>query len=209
MSFEGVSYVTSVAPILTVSLNTFVRYYAMDTSKLVGEINRRMQQSGGYDFYRSLTDAIRAKIRGATEDEIQSILNNSSNLSEVSYNKAAYSIFVSKYGSKRGLAEFDKKGHVKLSNGELVVSVAPTFSVETSTELSVFHIWAAQNPTMDRARASVAVYLMGAAFKRSAPNYSYKLFDAVEGKTYSAMNNATAQAVEIVAKNIVSLAKSS
>lgn len=197
------------SPILTLSLNTFIRYYSIDHSKLIGEVSRRMQQSGGYDFYRLLGEAIKAKIRCATDDEIRFILGGSSNPSEENYNKAAYDMFLSKYGTKRGLTGFGKKGRVKLCDGELEISVSPQFAIETSSGFSVFNVWAAQNPELDRARAGVGVYLMQQAFRKTAPNYDYKMFNAVDGKTYSAVNNTIPQAIQNVARTVVSLAKSS
>jgi hypothetical protein len=166
-----------------------------------------MLQPGGYEFYRLLSDAIKAQLRGATEDEIRFILGRTSNPSEESYNKAAYEMFASKYGKKRGLTEFDKKGQVTLCDGELVIHVTPQFAVEANSGFSVFNIWAAQHPELDRARAGVGVHLMQQAFRRTAPNYDYKMFDAVSGKTYSAVNNTTPQAIQNVARTIVSLAK--
>lgn len=195
-------------PILTLSLNTFIRYYSIDHSKLIGEVSRRMQQSGGYDFYRLLSEAIKAKMRGATDDEVRFILGGTSNPSEESYNKAAYDMFMSKYGKKRGLTDFDKKGRVKLCDGELVIVASPQFAIEASSGFSVFNVWAAQNPKLDRARAGVGVYLMQQAFRTTAPNYDYKMFDAVDGKTYSAVNNTIPQAIHNVAKTVVNLAKS-
>ena len=196
-------------PVLTLSLNTFIRYYSIDHSKLIGEVSRRMLQSGGYDFYRLLTEAIKAKIRGATEDEIRFILGGTTNPSEESYNKSAYEVFMSKYGKKRGLTDFDKKGRVNLCNGELVVLVSPQFAIEATSGFSVFGVWAAQNPVLDRARAGVGVYLMQQAFRRTAPNYDYKIFDAVSGRTFSKVNNTIPQAIQNVARTIVSLAKNS
>jgi hypothetical protein len=192
-------------PILTLSLNTFIRYYSIDHSKMIGEVSRRMQQSGGYDFYRLLNEAIKAKIRGATDDETRFILGGTSNPSEESYNKAAFDMFMSKYGKKRGLTDFDKKGRVKLCDGELVILVSPQFAIEAASGFSVFNVWAAQNPELDRTRASVGVYLMQQAFRKTAPNYDYKMFNAVDGKTYSAINNTIPQAIQNVAQTVVNL----
>jgi hypothetical protein len=198
---------TSASPILSLSLNTFIKYYAMDTTKLVGEIARRMQANGGYDFYRLSTEAIRAKIRNASDDEIQLLLNASSNLTEISYNRAAYKMFESKFGKKKGIEEFQKRANVKLAGGELQIGVAPVFSLQSAAGFSVYQVWAAQNPELDRTRAGVGVYLMQQAFKKSAPNYDYKVFDAVTGKVYSATSNSTAQAVEVAARSMIDIAK--
>lgn len=195
------------SPVLTLSLNTFIRFYSIDHSKLIGEVSRRMQQSGGYDFYRLLSEAIKAKIRSATDDEIRFILGGTSNPSEENYNKAAYEVFLLKYGRKRGLTDFGKKGRIRLCDGDLEIVVSPQFAIETSSGFSVFNVWAAQNPELDRARAGVGVYLMQQAFRKVAPNYDYKMFNAVDGKTYAVVNNTTPQAIQNVARSVVSLAK--
>lgn len=192
--------------VITLSLNTFIRYYSLDPSKLVSEVSRRMQSSVGYDYYNILADAVRAKIRGATEDEIEYILNRSSNPSEVSHNRAAYVSFYEKFARKRGLDVFEKKGRVRMCDGRLVILVSPLFSVESGSSFDVFNVWAAQKPELNRARAGVGVHLMNAAFSRKAPNYDYKMFNAVDGKIYSAVNNTTPQAINTIAENIVKIA---
>ncbi|WP_425080054.1 hypothetical protein [Ruegeria denitrificans] len=194
--------------ILTLSLNTFIRYYSLDPSKLVAEVSRRMQSSGGYDYYNILADAVRAKASGATEDEIEYILNRSSNPSEIAHNRAAYEMFDEKFGRKRGLGVFERKGRVRMCDGRLVVLVNPLFSIESSRSFDVYNIWATQKPELDRARAGVGVHLMNVAFSRTAPNYNYKMFNAVDGKTYSTVNNTTPQAITTIAQNIVNIAMS-
>lgn len=192
--------------IITLSLNTFIRYYSLDPSKLVAEVSRRMQTSGGYDYYNILADAVKAKASGRTEDEIEYILNRSSNPSEVAHNRAAYEKFDEKFGRKRGLSVFERRGRVRLCDGRLIVVVNPLFSIETARSFDVYNIWATQKPELDRARAGVGVHLMREAFSRTAPNYNYKLFNAVDGKSYSAVNNTTPQAITTIAQNIVNIA---
>jgi len=195
-------------PIITLSLNTFIRYYSLDRSKLVAEVSRRMQSSGGYDYYSILADAVKAKASGATEDEIEYFLNRSSNPSEVAHNRAAYEKFDEKFGRKRGLSVFDRKGRVRLCDGRLLVVVKPLFSIESARGFDVYNIWATQKPELDRARAGVGVHLMDIAFSRTAPNYNYKMFNAVDGKSYSTVNNTTPQAITTTAQNIVDIAMS-
>ena len=195
--------------LLTLSLNTFIRYYSMSHSKLVGEIARRMQASNGYDYYGSLTAAVRAKISGASNDEIQHILNRSSSPSELSHNKAAYEMFLEKFGTKNNVEVFDKKGKVKLCGGKLVISVSPLFSMETSKSFDVYNIWAAQRPELERENAGVGVYLMQRAFLKTAPNYKYKMFNAVEGKMFGAVNKTIPQAIDGLSKTIVEYASNS
>jgi hypothetical protein len=165
-----------------------------------------MQSSGGYDYYNILADAVRAKALGKTEDEIDYILNRSSNPSEIAHNRAAYLMFDEKFGRKRGLSVFEKKGRVRMCDGRLIILVNPLFSIASTRSFDVYNIWAAQKPELNRARAGVGVHLMNVAFSRTAPNYNYKMFNAVDGKAYSTVNNTTPQAISAIAQNIVNIA---
>ncbi len=180
----------------------------MPHSRLVGEINRRMQTSGGYQYYAILATAVRAKIDGASNDEIQYILSRPSNPSEVSHNKSAYNVFLEKFGSKNNVQLFNKKGTVSLCEGKLSISVSPLFAIETSKSFDVYNIWATQGSQLNRDSAGVGVHLMKRAFEKTAPNYKYKMFDAVEGKTFGAINKDIPQAIGALSKSIVEYASS-
>ena len=95
-----------------------------------------------------------------------------------------------------------------MCGGSLTIVANPLFSIETARGFDVYNIWATQKPDLDRARAGVGVYLMKRAFSRTAPNYNYRMFNAVDGKSYSTINNATPQAVNTVAQTIVDIAAS-
>jgi hypothetical protein len=192
--------------ILSLNLNTFIRYYSLDPSKRMAEVSRRMQNRSGYDYYHILAKAVEAKASGATADEIEYILNNTSNPSESSHNRAAYQKFFEKFGRKRGLDLFERKGSVKLCGGQLIIYVNPLFSVQSSKGFDVYSIWASQTLSLDRARAGVGVHLMNVAFRKIAPNYNYKMFSASDGKIYSAVNNTTPKAIDEIALSIVSTA---
>ncbi|WP_425645893.1 hypothetical protein [Agrobacterium leguminum] len=174
----------------------------MDTARQIAEVARRMQPSAGYNFYRSLNMAIQAHIDQKSQDEIDYILNKSSSPGEVSYNKSAFNKFIERFGKKKKIYSFEKKGSFSLASGKLLIRVSPQFMVENAGVMTVYHVWTMQNPQMDKARASCACYILQEAFKKTAPNYEYKLFDAVSGKVYSGTNNTAALAVESVAENI-------
>lgn len=193
---------TQTVPLISLSLNAFIRIYSMDPSKQIAEITRRMQNAGGYDYYRNLNLAIQAYINKKSNDEIEYILNNSLRPDEVSYNKIAFSSFINKFGSRKKISLFEKKGSFKLAGGLIVVNISPTFMIDVAGVMSVYHIWASQNPKIDKAKSNVACYLMKEAFKKNSANYDYKLFDAVSGKVYSRFTNTTAMAVETVAQNM-------
>ncbi|MRG70924.1 hypothetical protein GH722_04020 [Alphaproteobacteria bacterium HT1-32] len=193
--------------ILSLNLNTFIRYYSLDPSKRMAEVSRRMQSRSGYDYYHILAKAVEARASGATADEIEYILNNTSNPSEASHNRAAYEKFDKKFGRKRGLALFERKSRVSLCGGQLIIYVNPLFSVESASGFDVYNIWASQSLNLDRARAGVGVHLMNVAFSKTAPKYNYKMFDAFEGKVYSTVNNTIPKAIDEIALSIVSTAK--
>lgn len=195
-------------PLLSFSLNAFVRIYAMDPSRQVAEVARRMQQAGGgYDYYRNLNSAIHAHINGKSHDEIEYILNNSAKPDEISYNKSAFQRFLEKFGSKKKISIFEKRGTVKLADGQVAVKVTPSFMVESAGVMSVYHIWASQNPKIDKLKANIACFLMQDAFQKTAPNYHYKFFDTIDAKVYSGFSNTTGLAVASVAENMAKWAK--
>lgn len=194
--------------ILSISVNTFIRYYCLDMSKLITEISRRMQGVSGYNYYGMLNDSVRARANGASSDEIKFILNRSPNVSENFNNGSAFKKFEEKFGNKKNISAFDRSGKVKLCSGQLVVSVSPQFSIESSRGFSVYNIWALQTPDLDRGRAAIGVYLMQQAFIRTLPNYTYRMFSAKDGKTYSTIGNTTPQAVNEFSETIVRLALS-
>ena len=174
----------------------------MDPARQISEVFRRMQQSTGYDFYRTLNLAIQAHIDQKSQDEIEYILSKSSRPDEVSYNKVAFNAFVAKFGKKKKIYKFEKKGEVTLAEGRVLIKSSPNFMVESAGVMSVYHVWAIQNPKIDKMKANCLCYLLEESFKKTAPNYDYRLFDAVSGKTYSGTNNTAALAVASVAENI-------
>lgn len=174
----------------------------MDPARQISEVLRRIQQSAGYDFYRNLHLAIAAHIQEKSKDEIDYILNNSSRPDEISYNKAAFDAFKVKFGKKTKISAFEKKGQLKLADGKILIRANPIFMIETSNAMEVYHIWPIQNPKLDKSKANSGCYIMEQAFKKAAPNYTYKIFDSSSGKVYSGTSNTTALAVNSIADNM-------
>lgn len=188
------------------TLNSFLRVYSLDASRQIAEISKRMQQSGGYDYYRISNEAIRSKVNGGSLDEINYLLNSSSNPSEISHNKAAFEVFDAKFGTKRGLEVFRERKNYSMIDGKLSIIVSPIFSHKTKNALSIYHVWATQVPTMDRTLAGIGLHIIRQAFKRS--NGELKLFDAVSGTIFNTTSNLSARAADMTAKRIVEIAQS-
>lgn len=187
------------------SLNSFIRLYAMDMAKQMAEVYKRLQQGGGYDFYRNLNLAIKAYIDGKTDDEIEYILNNASKPTEITYNKIGFESFKSKFGSKRKrLSTFDKSASVKLASGGLRISCSPSFTLETPAGLETYHVWASQSPEVNAHMGALACHLSREAFRRTSySNHSFRLFDAVGNRSYSKIFNNTALISETLSRQVI------
>lgn len=195
-------------PLLTFSLNAFLKLYAMDPAKQIAEISRRMQSdSSGYDYYKNFTTAVKAFIAKKSADEINYILESASRPDEVSYNKAAFASFKRRYGTKRTLALFEKTGRLNLANGALQIRSTPLISLETSGVMSVVHFWCSQNPPLEKSKANIACYILQQSFAKSAPNYKYCIYDTINDRQYTGTNNVAGQAVEATARQLVNFAQ--
>lgn len=180
----------------------------MDTAKQIAEISRRMQGDGsGYDYYKNFGAAVRAYADNKSADEVAYILESASRPDEVSYNKAAFTSFKKRFGSKKTLEKFEKVGILKLAKGQLEIRSTPLISFEASGTLSVVHFWCSQQPPMDKAKANIACYILKKSFEKSAPNFKYCLFDTVKGRLYTGTDNTASQAVDAVSQLFVHFAK--
>lgn len=190
---------------MNLSLNAFIKLFAMDMPKQMAEISRRVQQNGGgYDFYKSLNLAIKAYIEDKTNDEIEYILNSPSNPAEVNLNRLAFDAFKRRFAKKRKkLSVFDGKQKIWLENKVVSVIVSPTFALESSTGMEVYHIWATQNPAVTKHMGGIGCYLSKEAFRKTSySNYTFKFFDAVGEKVYSSFYNNTPALVNKTARDI-------
>lgn len=190
---------------MNISLNAFIKLFALDMPKQMAEISRRVQQNGnGYDFYKSLNAAIKAFIENKTKDEIDFILNSPSNPAEANLNRLAFESFERKFGKKKNkLSIFDKKQKLPLADKAVTVFVAPTFMLETPSGIEVYHIWATQNPAVSKHMGGMACYMCQEAFRKtSASNYKFKFFDAVGEKLFSTYYNNTPALVNKTARDI-------
>ena len=195
-------------PILTFSLNAFLKIYSMEAAKQIVEISRRMQGDGsGYDYYKSFSAAVRAHADKKSTDEVAYILESASRPDEVSYNKAAFLSFKKRFGNKKTLEKFEKVGRIKLANGQLEIRSIPLISFESSGTMSVVHFWCSQQPPMDKSKASIACHILQKSFEKSAPNFKYCIFDTVKDRLYSGSDNTASQAVDATAQLFVHFAK--
>jgi hypothetical protein len=173
--------------------------------KQMAEISRRIHQTGnGYDFYKSLTLAIRAYIENKTRDEIDLILNSPVNPAESNLNRLAFESFERKFGKKKSkMSLFEKRQRLFLADRRISVTVSPTFTIETASGFEVYHVWATQNPQVNKHMGGMACYICKEAFRKSSSsNYDFKFFDSVGEKVFSTFYNNTSALVERTAQDI-------
>lgn len=176
----------------------------MDADRQAVEISRRMSQVGGYDFYRTMSAAILAHVQGKPQDEIDYILNSSHRPSEIHHNRTAFEGYLTRFGKKKGLEVFQRQASLRLMDGKMEISCSPLFTHETSKGVTAYQVWAAQEPKIDRRRASIGCYILEKSFKKtSSANYNFALFDATTNKVFTGVNNEAGAAVEIAARNMV------
>lgn len=195
---------------MNISLNAFIKLFALDMPKQMAEISRRVQQSGsGYDFYKTLNSAIKAYIDNKTQDEVDFILNSPSNPAEASLNRLAFESFEKRFGKKRKKLDiFDKKQKLFLENKAISIFVAPTFTLETSEGIEVYHIWATQSIVVNKHMGGMGCYICQEAFRKtSSSNYKFKFFDAVGEKVFSKYYNTTPALVSKTASDIAHWSK--
>lgn len=176
------------------SLSTFLKICLLDHSKQIAEIQKKISPSGGYDYYRTLNLAIKAKSNGKTEDEINHILNSPSNAAERVQNTTAYEYFAKKYGVSKSLSTFYTSRSISNEYGYFKILINPSFSISTGGERKIFCIWPNQNPKMTRTGGAIACYLMKEAYKNSKlSNSEFFLLDVVGKRQYSekAISNTT------------------
>ena len=189
----------------TFSLSSFLKICLLDPTRQVSEVQKKLSSSGGYDYYRTLTLAIHAKAQGRSEDEIVDILESPSSPAEQLRNTSAYNAFVRKYGAKNGLSVFTKPRTVSPKDGNFLIKIAPTFSIETQSSSKVYAIWAMQTPPMTPAGGALACYIMKNAYRKtSSANSEFFIEDLVGRKAYSEkqIKNSTALTFSSVVQTI-------
>lgn len=189
-------------PKIRLPLNSLVRIYAMHTERQIAEISRRMSPSLGYDYYAPLKNAVKYKISGESEDKISWTFKSISNPLAQSYNQSAYDNFVEKFGNKKNIELFSVSKKHKICNGLVEVKVSPNFLISTSSALNVYSIWPIVNPKLDLKMASLHNMIVKEAFSKTHGNYDFKVFDAVNSKTYSSIGNSTPQAFDVFCDTI-------
>ncbi|MDW4548843.1 hypothetical protein R5H32_05700 [Defluviimonas sp. D31] len=168
------------------SLSTYIKLCLLDTGRQISEIQKKLSSTGGFDFYWTLSKAIAAYIDGKSDDEINDILLSSSSPSQQTYNTAAYENFIKRFGKKKNMSILNKKKTNTFFTGGIAIVFDPLFSIEDSSGIHVYSIWANQKPELTQKYGAVACYLQREAYKNSAlANSKFYFADLAAGRIYS------------------------
>ena len=168
------------------SLPSFLKICLLDPSKQVAEVQKKVNSTGGYDYYRTLSSAITAKAKKRTEDEILDILMSPTNAAERELNKNAYQVFNKRYGKRTGLSDIQRPRVFIPKNADFSIRLSPSFSIETKDALEIYSTWAMQKPEMSQNGGAIACFIMKEAYRTTTlANSQFFLADLISGKQYS------------------------
>jgi hypothetical protein len=171
---------------LTFSLNTFIKICLLDTGGRIQEIQKKLESSGGYDFYNSFQRATREKISGASDTDVAAILNAPSKEVERKYNTEAYNSVQNKFGSIRSLESLSKKKKLTFLQADIEITVDPMFQLGKSGNLLSYSVWPTLKPELTQKYGAVACYIMREAYKGTGlSNSMFHYYDTTKDKSYS------------------------
>jgi len=168
------------------SLSPFIKICMSDTGEQISDVQKKINSSDGYDYYRTLKSAIKGHIAGLEPEDISMILESGSSPAERSYNTSAYNVFVSKFGKSKSIStvQMPKKHEFFKSGIEIIFD--PLFSIETTKGISTYSIWANKSPALSQKYGAVACYLQREAYKNTAlSNSTFFFVDLTKGNAYS------------------------
>lgn len=167
------------------SLNTFIKICLLDTGGRISEIQKRLNGSGGYDFYKPFQKAVRAHCSGEIH-KVGAILKSPKNSVERKRNSEAFQEFNTKFGSIQSLLAISQPKLVKFPEAGISVSIDPLFEANRSGGRHVYSIWLTQKPALSQRYGAVACHLMRRAYAQSQfANCSFFYTDLVSNRSYS------------------------
>jgi hypothetical protein len=190
-------------------MNTFIKICLLDTGGRISEIQKRLNSTGGYDFYKPLSGAVRAHC-DRDYDEVEDILNAPSNDVERNHNRFAFNKFSDKFGSKTSLEKITKSKKIMFDASDISITVGPLFEIEKSGDRQIYCLWPTQKPPLSQRYGAVACHLMRRAFaNETLGNGSFYFADLVSNKVYSEkqISNNTALILKADAQSIGNLIK--
>jgi hypothetical protein len=187
------------------SLQTFIKLCLMDTGGRISEIQKKLEATGGYDFYNSFQRATRIFCEDKKSEKPTKILAAPVKEAERKHNNDAFEAFKAKFGSSKSLEPI-KKQRIYIPDGaNFEISIDPLFSIEKSGVKYAYLPWTMQKPELSQKYAAVACFVMRQAYKSTnLSNWQFNIYDLTKGKAYteSQINEYTPKILNTDARTI-------
>lgn len=176
------------------TLPSFLRLCQVGTKEKIDTLSRKFNSTSSYDFYHTLTKAIRLNVEGRYPEEIDDVLNSPSNSREREYNLAAYKMFEKKYARKRSIELIEKPKVFYFKEFPVAIKCDPVFSTVEGGNLISHAIWATRNPELERRTAAIGCLILKNCYRKtSLANTIFAIADLASGNRTkeSFINNST------------------
>lgn len=196
---------------LTLGLQTFIKWCHLDQVELTREISRKLNGEGGHNFYWSLKEAIHAYIDGSDPLKIESILDRPSKDAERKYNRAAFNQFVDRFAKVKQIEVIDDTRFLPVAEHGITIKADPWFTTFEKGHAHLHLVWATQRPLLAQRHANIGSFVLREMYKDTAlGNSRFCIMDLVKPKRYSdaTVGDQTALHFELVCRNIDVCAKS-
>ena len=171
--------------LINFSMNTFIKICLLDTGGRISEIQKQLQSSGGYDFYKPLQKAVRAHCSG-NHDEVKDVLEAPSNDIERLNNRTAYDAFETKFGSNKTLEALLEPKKLEFPDAGISITASPLFELTKSGTRQIYSLWPTKSPDLTQRYGAVACHLMRTAYSSaSLGNGAFFYADLVGNRVYS------------------------
>ncbi|MQQ08368.1 hypothetical protein GFB49_07890 [Epibacterium sp. SM1979] len=196
---------------LRMRLQTFIKYCHLDQTELVTALDEKLNKSGkGHNFHWSLKKAIHSHIEGASQAEIDSILDSPSKEAEVKYNRQAFQCFIDRFGKVKQIEVVNDEHSYPIHQFGLELKVGPWFRTFEKGQSHLHLVWATQNPQLEQRNANIGTLILLDAFKGTQyGNSKFCLMDLVRPKRYSdsTITDKTRLALKLSCRMIEAAAK--
>ncbi|MBO9396140.1 hypothetical protein J7400_05585 [Shimia sp. R9_2] len=170
------------ATIQVFTLSSFIRLCQLDTDQKIAAIDKKINGGASYNFYQSLTRAIRAHLAGESSDVVDDILQSPTNAVEREYNTAAYQGFSERYASKRKIEAIKRPRTYEIPGHNISIACDPLFLTLEKDTSWVHSIWAARTPQLQRKYAAVGCLLLRECYRSTAlANSTFALANLTNG----------------------------
>lgn len=170
----------------TFSLQSFIKICQLDTGSRIAEIQKKLDSTGGYDFYNSFQRATKCRLTTLDKGEVSDILDAPSKEIERQHNRVAYNKLIEKFGSIKTLEHINNPKKLKFKNEDIEILINPLFGFTKSGGQQVHAVWPTQKPKLSQRYGAVACYIMRETYKNSGlANSQFFFTDLVGDKTYS------------------------